>query len=104
MEVVDMARASLWQETAQTIRAYVDGTLSPQAATAWATGIIAHETFLSDELLLEHAILTLLELQEPDAAWATAKQDLEQLLECLQGTRHLQVELQYSPQPLKVKE
>ena len=88
----------------QTIRAYVDGTLNPQEAAAWAISAIEHETFFSDELLLEHAILTLLELQEPNAPWATAKQDMEQLLDSLQGTLPLQVELQYSPQPLKVKE
>jgi hypothetical protein len=99
-----MARTTLWQETAQTIRAYVDGKLSPQEAAAWAISIIEHETFLSDELLLEHTILTLLELQEPDTPCATAKQDLEPLLDCLLGTRHLQVDLHYSPQPFKVKE
>ena len=99
-----MARATLWQETAKTVRAYLGGKLSPQEAAAWAISIIEHETFLSDELLLEQTILTLLELQEPDTPFATAKQDMEQLLDCLLGTRHLQVELHYSPQQLKVKE
>jgi len=99
-----MARATLWQETAKTVRAYLDDNLSSQEAATWAISIIEQETFLSDELLLEQAILTLLELQEPDSPLATAKQDLEQLLACLLGTRHLQVELHYSPQPFKVKE
>jgi hypothetical protein len=99
-----MARATLWQETTQTIRAYLGGTLSGQEAAAWGISIIEHEPFLSDELLLEHSILTLLELQESDAPCATAKQDLEDLLGCLLGTRHLQLEIHDSPQPFKVKE
>ena len=93
-----MARPTVWQETAETIRAYLGGRLSSQEAAAWAVGIIEQETFLSDELLLEQAILTLLELHDPDTPLATAKQDLEQLLDCLLGTRTLQRELHYSPQ------
>jgi hypothetical protein len=98
-----MARATLWQEAAETIRAYLDGKLGPQEAAAWATTIIEHETFLSDELLLEQTILTLLELQESDIPFATAKEDLEHLLNCLLGTQNLQLELHYSPQKLQVK-
>jgi hypothetical protein len=99
-----MARETLWQETAKTIRAYLDGRLSPQEAGAWAVSVIEHETFLSDELLLEQSILTLLELQEPNTPFATAKRDMEQLLDCLLGTQNLQIELHYSPQKLEVKE
>jgi hypothetical protein len=98
-----MARATLWQETAQTIRAYLDGKLGPEEAGAWAVSIIEHETFLSDELLLEQAILTLLELQEPNVPFATTKKDMEQLLDCLLGAQKLQIELHYSPQKLDVK-
>src|SRR5262245_59006017 len=98
-----MARPTLWQETAETIRAYLGGRLSPQQAAAWAVGIIEHETFLSDELLLEQSILTLLELHDPNTPFATAKEDLEQLLDCLLGTQTLQLELHYSPQKLEVK-
>ena len=98
-----MARSTLWQETAETIRAYLGGRLSSQEAAAWAIGIIEQETFLSDELLLEQTILTLLELHDPDTPFATAKQDLEQLLDCLLGTQTLQLELHYSPQKLAVK-
>jgi len=98
-----MARPTLWQETAETIRAYVGGRLNSQDAAAWVVGIIEHETFLSDELLLEQTILTLLELHDPDTPFATAKKDLEQLLDCLLGTQTLQLELHYSPQQLAVK-
>jgi hypothetical protein len=98
-----MARATLWEETAETIRAYLSGKLSPQEAAAWAVSIIEHETFLSDELLLEQTILTLLELQAPNTPFATAKKDLEDLLDCLQGTQNLKVELHYSPQKLEEK-
>jgi hypothetical protein len=98
-----MARSTLWQETAETIHAYLGGRLSSQEAAAWAVGIIAQETFLSDELLLEQTILTLLELHDPGTPFATAKQDLEQLLACLLGTQTLQLELHYSPQTLAVK-
>jgi hypothetical protein len=98
-----MARPTLWQETAETIRAYLGGRLNSQEAAAWAVGIIEHETFLSDELLLEQIILTLLELHDPDTPFATAKKDLEQLLDCLLGTQTLQLELRYSPQKLEVK-
>jgi hypothetical protein len=101
--VIIMGRATLWQETAETIRAYLDGRLSSQEAAAWAVSIVEHETFLSDELLLEQTILTLLELHDPNTPFATAKKDLEQLLECLQGTQNLQLELHYSPQKLQVK-
>ena len=98
-----MARATLWQETAETIRAYLDGKLGSQEAAAWAVSIIEHETFLSDELLLEQTILTLLELQDTSAPFATAKKDLEHLLDCLLGTQNLQLELHYSPQKFNVK-
>src|SRR5712691_9732168 len=98
-----MARPTLWQETAETIRAYLSGRLSSQDAAAWAVGIIEQETFLSDELLLEQTILTLLELHNPDTPFATAKKDLAQLLACLRGTQTLQLEVRYSPQKLEVK-
>lgn len=98
-----MARVTLWEETADTIRAYLDGKLSSTEAAAWAINIVEHETFLSDELLLEQTILTLLELQEPSMPFATAKKDLEQLLNCLLGTQNLQIELHYSPRKLEVK-
>jgi hypothetical protein len=98
-----MARATLWQEAAEIIRGYLDGKLSSQAAAAWAVSIIEHETFLSDELLLEQTILTLLELQDSNMPFATAKKDLKQLLDCLLGTQNLQIELHYSPQKLEVK-
>jgi hypothetical protein len=101
--VIVMARATLWQETAETIRAYLDGKLSSQEVATWVVNIIEHETFLSDELLLEQTILTLLELQDPNAPFATDKKDLEHLLDCLQGTQNLQLELHYSPQQLRVK-
>ena len=98
-----MARSTLWQETAETIRAYLGGGLSSQEAAAWAVGIIEQETFLSDDLLLEHTILTLLELHDLDTPFAIAKKDLEHLLDCLLGNQTLQLELHYSPQKLEVK-
>jgi hypothetical protein len=98
-----MARSTLWQETAETIRAYLGGRLSSQEAAAWAVDIIEQETFLSDELLLEQTILTLLELHDPDTPFTIAKQDLEHLLDCLLGNQTLQLELHYSPKKLEVK-
>ena len=35
--------------------------------------------------------------------FATSKKDLEHLLDCLQGTQNLQVELHYSTQKIEVK-
>jgi hypothetical protein len=98
-----MARSTLWQETAETIRAYLDGRLARTEAEAWAVNVIAEETFLSDELILEQAVLTLLELQDPGVPFTTARQDLEHLLSCLLGTRSLPLELRYSPQPMKTR-
>ena len=98
-----MASSTLWQETAETIRAYLGGRLSSQEAAAWAVSIVEHEAFLSDELLLEYAILTLLELHDPDTPFGIAKQDLEHLLDCLLGNQTLQLELHYSPKKLEVK-
>jgi hypothetical protein len=98
-----MARSTLWQETAETIRAYLSGRLTRGEAAAWAVNIIEHEIFLSDELLLEQTVLTLLELQEPNISFGVAKKDLEHLLDCLQGTQSLPLEIHYSPQKLEVK-
>jgi hypothetical protein len=53
--------------------------------------------------LLEQTILTFLELQAPNTPFATAKKDLEELLDCLQGIQNLKVELHYSPQKLEEK-
>jgi len=86
-----MARSTLWQETAETIRAFLDGRLARKEAEAWATNVIAAETFLSDELVLEQAVLTLLELQDPRVSFATAQQDLEHLPSCLLGTQGMRL-------------
>lgn len=98
-----MARLTLWQEAAETIRAYLDGRLTREEAAAWAVKVIEDETFLSDELVLEQAVLTLLELQDPNLPFATAQKDLEHLLNCLLGTQGLQLEVHYSPEKLEVK-
>jgi hypothetical protein len=98
-----MARSTLWQETAETIRAYLDGRLTHKEAEACAVKVLADATFLSDELVLEQAVLTLLELQDPGVPFATPKQDLEHLLSCLLGSQSLQLELRYSPQHLKTR-
>ena len=99
-----MARPTLWQETTETIRTYLDGKLSAQQVTAWATQVVAEETFRSDEVLLEHALLSLLELSDRGLPFAPPKEDLEYLLECLLGKQKLQLELSYSPKPLQVKQ
>ena len=99
-----MARPTLWQETTETIRAYLDGRISAQQVAVWATQVVAEETFRSDEVLLEHALLSLLELSDRDLPFAPPKEDLEHPLECLLGKQRLQLEVSYSPKPLRVKQ
>lgn len=99
-----MARPTLWQETTETIRAYLDGGISAQQVAEWATQVVAEEIFRSDEVLLEHALLSLLELSDTGLSFAPPKEDLEHLLECLLGKQKLQLEVSYSPKPLQVKQ
>lgn len=99
-----MARPTLWQETTETIRAYLDGSISAQQVAEWATQVVAEEVFRSDEVLLEHALLSLLELSDRGLSFALPKEDLEHLLECLLGKQRLQLEVSYSPKPLQVKQ
>jgi len=99
-----MAQLTLWKETTEMILTYLDGKVSAQQVTAWATQVVAAETFRSDEVLLEYAILSLLELSDRDLPFILPKEELEHLLDCLLGKQTLQLEISYSPKPLQVKQ
>ena len=58
LEPVQKSSAELWDEVVCKIDAYLDGTLSPEAAREWAKPFFARQ-WLSSEILLEDAIATL---------------------------------------------